>query len=173
MDITQIIADAKAHLLAHGEHTPTLYAEFTDEQVAVLIFAELPEGGLARQKEFFLLGRKIGLEYAQHECRALYFINEAWTATYKLGEERTHARIVDDPRRREMLTIQTLDVSSGTMKQELYTAEMLRYEGKFLDLAPTDGPIECDNRVLYAFYAGVCSATMSDDRLGTLIKKYL
>lgn len=173
MDITQIIADAKEHLLEQGEHIPTLFAEFTDKHVACLIFADLPEVGLERQKKFFLLGRKIGLEYKKQAVLTLYFISEAWGATYRCGERRERVRIADDPNRRELLTIQVLDVSTGTIMQELYTAQMLRYEGKFLDLAPHIGPTECESHLLFAFLTGVSSAKLSDRELGKLIEKYI
>jgi hypothetical protein len=175
MDIIEIIEDAKKHLMEHGDHIPTLFVEFEGKDLVMIVFADLPDIGFTRQKKFFVLGRKTALEHKGKRVQYLYFISEAWGLHLEEGEERgPHKNLGDDPRRKELLTIQTMDASTPPKLTQLaYSAEMIRYEGKFLDLGPMDAPMECHNKLLIAFLAGALSTELSDKELGKLVGKYM
>lgn len=168
MDIQQLIGMAKEQMLKNGEHAPILYAENEDGKVTMIYFADLPETTLEKQLALFQLGREHGIDSPGNPLRHLYFISEAWFSSVPIGEKFKYNAPSEDPNRKEALTIQTLDTSTG--KMELHRAEIVRTGGT-VELLSTECMGECQNRLLPSFLAGSVSAKMSDRELAELARQ--
>lgn len=178
MKTQDIFQQAKEQLLAEGEHLPTLFVAFQeDDTMRMSVFADFPYATtLERQKALFALGRKQGEEAREKTVKQVAFIIEAWAATYRVGEPRRHAPS-EDPNRREVLILQTLTVmptpnGKSTIQQTLQTAELLRDgNGTLIDLLPSEKILDAEGGLLVAFLAGFESAKLSDDAFAAIVRK--
>lgn len=178
MDIQKIYKLAKEAILEHGEHLPTLYVEF--QGISELVIAPIigfgSESGttLDKQKLLFSIGRRLGQEYLGVKVSTVAFVCEAWTSSIPKGESYKYDRPSDDPNRKEVLIVSTLDASAPpNLKQSASLAEMLRDgKGNLVDLLADSKPLEVNfNKMLISFLAGTISADMSDSELTELMMK--
>ena len=178
MDITEIVQHAKDDMLEDGEHKPTIFVEFEEKELNIILFADFPyKKTFEKQKAFFALGRKLGTESPGKNISQIIFIIEAWASSYAKGEERKYVAPSQDPNRKEVLTVQVLDANHATrtLKQSVHIVDMIRDgSGKLVDLFHRKDEIqEVNSPLLTAFLAGFESTKLSDEEFARLIERAL
>ncbi len=179
MNIDAIFKLAKETILEDGEHIPMLYVEFAELNELVIApiigFGAENQTTFDKQKLLFSIGRALSKEYLGLKVSCVAFVCEAWTSFVKHGDQFKYERPSEDPNRKEMLLVSTLDASSPpNLKQQAYRAEMLRDgSGELVDLLSKSTPLEVGhNRLLTAFLAGSLSTQLTDDEFTALLRKY-
>lgn len=179
MDIKEVTQDAKDYILEHGEHHPTMYVEFEEKELNLMVFADFPyETTFEKQKALFSVGAKLGQESPGKEIRQIIFVIEAWTSTWKKdGEPYPYERPSEDPNRKEVLMVQVMEPNKQTreLKQSVHIIEMLRDgSGELVDLLPRTEQLEVNyNKMLTAFLAGFESSKLPDKELAKMIENVL
>jgi hypothetical protein len=172
--LEMVIDTAIKTILEKGEHMPTLYVEYKNREVALIFMTGVPDDTLARQKYFFVAGRKVGMESPGRKVKQLIFADEGWMASHPVDAPSPYPykRPSDDPDRKEVLLIQSVDVSNGEVKQSLQTFEMLRGDGTIDLLAGKRMTEDVSCYLLVAFLAGISSADMNDKQFKKFLRKY-
>jgi hypothetical protein len=182
MQIEEIIQMAKDHILKHGQYLPKLFVKLDNQEMRILVCPDIvnSEENLEKQHRFFTAGCMLGEDNPETEIASIAFAVEAWVSTVRKDQPRPFKRPSLDPKRRECLIINTLDIvlkdDGKTVEQYCYTVEMIRDgAGKLIDLLPWhhDEKIEVHSTLLTSFLAGFVSTQLSQEQKDDLIAKTL
>ena len=172
MDMTQLWQSVKDTVLKDGEHIPMIYAEMPEEIVLVAVVGDTKTTS-EKYRFLFNAGRNVGMEHKGKELISLCFVVEAWVSTLRPGEQRKYAPS-KDPKRREAIIAQSMDLTEKPVKQMVYMAEMIRDgSGALIDLLPDNEPIKAEYTLLPPFLAGWLSASYSSDELAEMAMQEL
>lgn len=164
MDMKQLWQHVKDTVLKDGEHIPMIYAE-TKERIDFIAVVSDAETTMEKHRFLFSAGRRMAEEHKGEDLIFLCFVTEAWVSTLKPGEQRKYAPS-QDPKRREAIIAQVMNLTEKPAKQLIYMAEMIRDDsGKLIDLLPNDEATEAEYTLLPPFLAGWLSAPYSNKDL--------
>jgi hypothetical protein len=156
MNSEEIFQLAKADILKSGDCIPKLIAQTAEHTYMHILLNLFDEH---QKTNAFLLGRHFGKAHADEVIDQLILISEIWLSIWKEGE-LPNAKPREDPKRKEALAVQVINISGDTLEPVNYIAEMIRYgDGKLQDLLTIDtSNCEMDNYILMAFYRGYKTA---------------
>jgi len=173
VDITSIVEQAKERVLVDGNHMPTIHVEFDSGELALALFADLPETSYEKKLMFFGAGRKVGEAHKGKEARDICLVVESWVSFVPYGEERKYAMPADDPDKIEALTVFRLQAMPGPEKSEIVSSmqsfEMIRHGDSIDLLAREEIKQDVRNYSLNHFLIGIFSAEYTDQQLAEKI----
>lgn len=175
MDVQQILAHAKKHMLKSGKHEP-IACVITQEKTYVLpvVMPQWNHGADARKKVLFAMGRTLATQevLSPDDITALYFAQEMWYVMRPIGEPLPDSP-AKEPDRKEMLVVLELIVNAeqNRFEQCMYGAEILRH-GDMIDLASTRQMQEPDTMLLLSLLGGICSAEWSDEEFSEKMRRF-
>lgn len=150
-----VIHTAKAVILKHGSHIPTVIA--TDKGQAIMTQIEdLHPTHEGRKLQLFTLGLVLALSGEIGVLQQAFFISEGWMNAAQAAKA-AQTRPSEDPQRREVLLVAHMDVP--TRKSDLVVMEMIRNKkGKLTRLEDfqqsKEESITVENPLLLAFVRG-------------------
>ncbi len=151
---------ARETLLCDRYHGPTLIVDGS-RQVLVVQLVELASHHAGRAEQMFIAGTAVARDGQAGRLRRVYFVCEGWMSVAD-GGALPEMPPSEDPRRKEVLVIAGLEVSTRQTEMVLY--EMVRDDqGALRELVDVDQPARghADSPLLEAFVLGYSGTSIS------------